>query len=68
MVKLDKIYNQTDPEFDPAEREEEQNLMREHYFNEIDKDKDGMISLEEFVNESKENDFKNDEEWKVATR
>ncbi len=39
--------------------------MREHVFNEIDKDKDRMISLKEFIDATQQSQFKENEEWKV---
>lgn len=65
QIELDKIFNASAPEYDPAEREEEANRMREHVFSEIDKDKDKMISLDEFIAATQEKDFKKNEEWKV---
>lgn len=62
---MDKIFNATDPEYDPAERDEEMNRMREHVFSEIDQDKDKMISLQEFLEATKQKDFQKNEEWKV---
>ena len=62
---MDKIYNASDPNYDPAEREEEMNRMREHVFTEIDKDKDKMISLDEFLKATKEKEFEKNPEWKV---
>lgn len=61
---MDKIFNKTDPEYDPAEREEEMNRMREHVFKEIDTDKDRMVSLDEFIAATKQRDFEKNEEWK----
>jgi Ca2+-binding EF-hand superfamily protein len=63
--KLNKIYNVSDPSFDPDEREEEMNRMREHVFGEIDKDKDRMVSLHEFLEATKEKEFEKNPEWKV---
>jgi nucleobindin len=40
--------------------------MREHVFSEIDKNKDKMISLEEFMTATEDKEFKKNEEWKVA--
>ena len=42
------------------------NRMREHVMNEIDKDKNRMISLEEFVASTQQTEFKKNEEWKVC--
>jgi hypothetical protein len=39
--------------------------MREHVFSEIDKNKDKMISLEEFMAATEDKEFKKNEEWKV---
>ena len=64
QIELNKIFNSTDPEYDPAERDEEMNRMREHVFTEMDKNRDKMVSLEEFINETKEKDFDDNEEWK----
>jgi len=64
QIELDKIFNTTNPEYDPVERDEEMNRMREHVFTEMDKNKDKMISLEEFMNETKEKDFDDNQEWK----
>lgn len=58
-------------EDDPMERFEEMNRMREHVFGEIDKDKDYMITLNEFLQytgKHGENEkFKEDEGWDVCT-
>lgn len=62
--ELDKIFNVTDPEYDPVEREEEMNRMREHVFTEMDKDSDKVISLEEFLKATHEKQFEKNEEWK----
>lgn len=64
QIELDKIFNATDPEYDPLEREEEANRMREHVFTEIDKNGDRMISLEEFIKATEEKNFDKNEEWK----
>jgi len=49
-----------------VERYEEMNRMREHVMNEIDKDHDRLISLEEFLDSTKQSDFKKDEGWDVS--
>ena len=66
IFKLDKIYNTSNPNFDPAEREEEMNRMREHVFSEIDKDKDRMVSHQEFIDATKQKEFEKNTEWKVV--
>ncbi len=40
--------------------------MREHVFGEIDKDKDRMVSLHEFLEATKEKEFEKNPEWKVS--
>jgi hypothetical protein len=39
--------------------------MREHVFTEIDKNKDRMVSLEEFIDATRNKEFERNEEWKV---
>lgn len=43
IKELDKMYNEGAPEDDMRERIEEMERMREHVFNEVDKNKDGLI-------------------------
>lgn len=50
------------------ERYEEMNRMREHFVNEVDRNKDSMISLEEFINNSQREEFKKDDEWQVGCK
>lgn len=64
---LDKAYNETNPDTDPRERQEEMERMREHVMREMDKDKDGLLSLSEFMSETKTKDFEEDDEWKPLT-
>jgi len=63
-IELNKLYNTTDPEYDPQEREEEMNRMREHVFGEMDKNKDKMISKEEFIKTTNDEHFDVNDEWK----
>ena len=37
--------------------------MREHVMTEIDKNKDGLVSLNEFLEQSKEKKFEKNEDW-----
>lgn len=63
---MDKIFKSDGPEYDPAERMEEANRMREHVFNEIDKDKDKVISKREFLMATSDNrNFEKNDGWKV---
>ncbi len=58
--ELDKVYDPNAPEDDMREREEEMERMREHVFKESDVDKDRLISYEEFLAETKRDEFDND--------
>jgi len=51
-----------------VERYEEMNRMREHIMNEVDTNKDKLISLQEFLDSTKQSDFKKDEGWEVGIR
>ncbi|XP_043286653.1 nucleobindin-2 isoform X2 [Venturia canescens] len=64
IKELDKIYAQGVPDTDTRERAEERERMREHVFSEVDLNKDGLISYDEFIEQSKSSDFEKDEEWK----
>jgi len=59
--ELDKVYDPNAPEDDMREREEEMERMREHVFKESDVNKDRLISFEEFLTETKREEFKDDQ-------
>ena len=61
--ELDKAYDPNAPEDDMKEREEEMERMREHVFKESDKDKNRMISYDEFLAETQRDEFNKDEGW-----
>merc|ERR1719333_2069476 len=61
--ELDKVYDPNEPEDDMKEREEEMERMREHVFKESDKDKNRMISYDEFLAETQRDEFNKDEGW-----
>ncbi|KAK6627197.1 hypothetical protein RUM44_009674 [Polyplax serrata] len=63
LKELDKMYQAGAPEDDMKERVEEMERMREHVFNEADKNKDGLISYEEFLEKTKQPDFEKDPGW-----
>ncbi|XP_015126263.1 nucleobindin-2 isoform X2 [Diachasma alloeum] len=63
VKELDKMYN-GNPEDDPREREEEMERMREHMFSEADTNQDGFIDYQEFLAQTKRNDFQEDPGWK----
>lgn len=62
--ELGKVYNEGNPEDDMVEKEEERNRMREHVFSEVDKDKDFLISMDEFITGTQGDNYEKDEGWK----
>jgi len=68
LSEVDKVYNESDPETDPRERQEELERMSEHMMDSIDEDKDNLISMDEWLHHSSEDkSYKDDEEWKPLT-
>merc|ERR1711942_79619 len=63
---LGKMYNEDNPEDDMVEKEEERNRMREHVFSEVDKDKDFLISMDEFMQGTQGENYEKDEGWKTV--
>ena len=61
--ELDKVYDKNAPEDDMKEREEEMERMREHTFKESDADGNNLITFEEFLAETKRDEFDNDPGW-----
>merc|ERR1712168_1132904 len=61
--ELGKVYNEGNPEDDMVEKEEERNRMRELVFNEVDKDKDFLISMDEFIQGTQGEKYEKDEGW-----
>lgn len=61
--ELNKMYEAGHPEDDMKERAEEMERMREHVFQEADTNKDGLISYEEFIEQTKREEFQKDPEW-----
>lgn len=68
VTEINKLYDPNNPEDDPNEMEEEFERMREHIYKEIDTDRDGLISLKEFVDYSKKPEFKNDNGWEDVSK
>lgn len=62
-IEVSKLYDPNNPEDDPNEMEEDYERMREHIYKEIDADKDGLISLKEFVDYSKRPEARQDNGW-----
>ncbi|XP_055335346.1 nucleobindin-2-like [Paramacrobiotus metropolitanus] len=63
--ELDKVYDPNAPEDDMRERSEEMARMREHVMKEIDTNRDGMISLDEFMTQAKKAEFQDDSTWQT---
>lgn len=61
--ELNKMYQAGVPEDDMKERAEEMERMREHVFQEADTNKDGLISYDEFLEQTKREEFQKDPEW-----
>ena len=66
FLQLDKVYDPKNPEDDLIERYEEMNRMREHVFKEVDTNGDKLISLEEFLKSTENEEFAKDEGWDVS--
>ncbi|VDK44598.1 unnamed protein product [Anisakis simplex] len=62
--ELQKLYNETDPDDDQLEKIEEMYRMRDHVLEQMDKNKDRMISIEEFLADSEAQTPNKDEGWK----
>ncbi|XP_030244140.1 nucleobindin-2 [Drosophila navojoa] len=65
IKELDKVYQSNLPEDDMRERAEEMERMREHYFQETDTNHDGLISMDEFMQQTSKEKFQKDPEWKT---
>lgn len=64
-LEIEKMYNETDPDDDPRERMEEMYRMREHVVSQMDKNKDRLISLAEFLEDNEaQKPNQEDEGWK----
>lgn len=61
IKELDKLYGPGGPNKDMHERAEEMERMREHVFQENDKNRDGLIDFQEFMLEAKKSSFNQDE-------
>ncbi|KAM7358306.1 nucleobindin 1 [Cochliomyia hominivorax] len=63
VKELDKVYQAGLPEDDMRERAEEMERMREHVFQETDTNRDGLISFQEFLEQTKREEYNRDPEW-----
>ncbi|KAF7654881.1 hypothetical protein LDENG_00063640 [Lucifuga dentata] len=63
--ELAKLYNPDNEEDDMNELEEERLRMREHVMNEVDTNKDRLVSLSEFLAASNRESFQENKEWET---
>ncbi|XP_062380038.1 nucleobindin-2a [Sardina pilchardus] len=63
--ELEKIYDPTNEEDDMVEMEEERLRMREHVMNEVDANKDRLVSLDEFLVATKKKEFLEPDSWET---
>ncbi|XP_034534331.1 nucleobindin-2-like [Notolabrus celidotus] len=63
--ELEKVYNPENEEDDMMEMEEERLRMREHVMNEVDTNKDRLVSLNEFMAATKKEEFTEKDEWET---
>ncbi|XP_053953903.1 nucleobindin-2 [Anastrepha ludens] len=66
IKELDKVYQSGLPEDDMRERAEEMERMREHVFEETDTNRDGLISFQEFLEQTKRDEWHKDPEWETV--
>ncbi|XP_056138611.1 nucleobindin-2-like isoform X1 [Lampris incognitus] len=63
--ELEKVYNSNNEEDDMNEMEEERMRMREHVMNEVDTDKDRLVSLQEFLEATNKKEFTETDSWET---
>lgn len=63
IKELDKVYQAGASEDDMRERVEEMERMREEVFKKTDTNHDDLISFDEFIAETKRDEFKRDDTW-----
>ncbi|XP_078286871.1 nucleobindin-2-like isoform X2 [Rhinoraja longicauda] len=63
--ELEKVYDPKNEEDDMVEMEEERLRMREHVMNEVDTNKDRLVTLEEFLKSTEKKEFLEPEEWET---
>ncbi|XP_050991001.1 nucleobindin-2b [Labeo rohita] len=63
--ELEKIYDPTHEEDDMVEMEEERLRMREHVMNEVDTNKDRLVSLDEFITATNRKEFLEPDGWET---
>lgn len=63
--ELAKVYDPQNAEDDMIEMEEERLRMREHVMNEIDSNKDRLVTLEEFLRATEKKEFLEPDSWET---
>ncbi|XP_037306362.2 nucleobindin-2-like [Pungitius pungitius] len=63
--ELEKVYTPGNEEDDMFEMEEERLRMREHVMNEVDTNKDRLVSLSEFMAATQKEEFLEKDEWET---
>ncbi|CAN0169216.1 unnamed protein product [Lampetra fluviatilis] len=64
--ELEKVYDPNNGDDDLVEMEEERLRMREHVLNEVDLNRDRLVSLEEFILSTQSQQFHNDDSWETV--
>ncbi|EHH23071.1 DNA-binding protein NEFA [Macaca mulatta] len=62
---LEKVYDPKNEEDDMVEMEEERLRMREHVMNEVDTNKDRLVTLEEFLKATEKKEFLEPDSWET---
>ncbi|XP_074811028.1 nucleobindin-2 isoform X2 [Natator depressus] len=63
--ELEKVYDPKNEEDDMVEMEEERLRMREHVMNEIDVNKDRLVTLHEFLKSTEKKEFLEPDSWET---
>nr|KAF6325189.1 nucleobindin 2 [Myotis myotis] len=63
--ELEKVYDPKNEEDDMVEMEEERLRMREHVMNEVDSNKDRLVTLEEFLKATEKKEFLEPDSWET---
>nr|XP_025046218.1 nucleobindin-2 isoform X1 [Pelodiscus sinensis]XP_025046219.1 nucleobindin-2 isoform X1 [Pelodiscus sinensis]XP_025046220.1 nucleobindin-2 isoform X1 [Pelodiscus sinensis]XP_025046221.1 nucleobindin-2 isoform X1 [Pelodiscus sinensis]XP_025046222.1 nucleobindin-2 isoform X1 [Pelodiscus sinensis] len=63
--ELEKVYDPKNEEDDMVEMEEERLRMREHVMNEIDVNKDRLVTLQEFLRATEKKEFLEPDSWET---
>uniref|UniRef100_A0A8D0CA19 Nucleobindin 2 n=2 Tax=Salvator merianae TaxID=96440 RepID=A0A8D0CA19_SALMN len=63
--ELEKVYDPKNEEDDMVEMEEERLRMREHVMNEVDINRDRLVTLEEFLRATEKREFLEPDSWET---